>query len=82
MKKYTVHFNSGNQHDYPSIVVNVVGGMATPEDARRVQEILDANTSPAKQAASEPHPYAGKRKGHPDGDFSYRCGSDYCRCAQ
>lgn len=33
-------------------------------------------------AVPEPHPYAGKRKGHPDGDFSYRCGSDYCRCAQ
>lgn len=42
MTKYTVHFNSGNQHDHPSIVVNVVGGMATPEDARRVQEIIDS----------------------------------------
>lgn len=21
-------------------------------------------------------------EGHPDGDFSYLCGSEYCRCAQ
>ena len=41
MKKYTVQFNGGNQHEYPSIVVNVVDGFATPEDARRVREILN-----------------------------------------
>lgn len=46
---------------------------ATAEDSSVVGDAV---------AVPEPHPYAGKRKGHPDGDFSYRCGSDYCRCAQ
>lgn len=44
--------------------------------------IAKAKGSATEQDAPMEHPYAGKHMGHPDGDFSYLCGSDHCRCAQ
>lgn len=36
----------------------------------------------APAPAPSPSPYIGMRMGHPDGDYSYLCGNEYCRCAQ
>ncbi|MFM5094987.1 hypothetical protein ACEUCJ_14965 [Aeromonas rivipollensis] len=32
--------------------------------------------------APSPSPYIGMRMGHPDGDYSYLCGNEYCRGAR
>jgi len=54
------------------------------EDSLVFRDILIDLENPPRgpEEPPAPHPYAGKKMGHPDGDMSYLCGSDYCRCAQ
>lgn len=60
----------------------MVGGLLPNGGGYDGEPCPDCAAPQAAVAVLEPHSYAGKRKGHPDGDFSYRSGSDYCRCAQ
>ena len=62
----------------PTEAVEVYGDDARAA-TRRAVALYAARVA---QAVPPPSPYIGMRMGHPDGDFSYLCGNEYCRCAQ
>lgn len=62
----------------PTETVEVYGDDARAA-TRRAVALCAARVA---QAVPLPSPYIGMRMGHPDGDFSYLCGNEYCRCAQ